>query len=70
MYTNIRTYSSQFNPEVVRDLQKIDKELNEEFDKYSPDKEKILKLRQQQLLRGMELGNGYTNNFTRRFIPW
>lgn len=70
MVTSIRTYASEFNPNVIKDLQKIDKELNEELDKYVPDKEKVFKLRQQQLLRGMELGSGYANNFNRRYIPW
>ena len=32
MVTSIRTYASEFNPNVIKDLQKIDKELNEELE--------------------------------------
>ena len=70
MNTNIRTYTRQFNSDIVKDLQKIDKKIKEEIYKNNPDKEKILKLRQQQFLRGMELGSCDVSNFTRRFIPW
>lgn len=66
---NIRSYGSQFNPEVLKDLKKINDELQEEENKPEPDKDKILKFKQQQLMRGMELGNGYIN-FGRRHIPY
>ena len=40
---NIRSYGSQFNPEVLKDLKKINDELQEEENKPEPDKDKILK---------------------------
>lgn len=69
MYTSNFLYGSQFNPQVLKDLKKINDELEEEKSQAEPDDEKILKLREKQLMRGMELQSTYFNNY-RRNIPW
>ncbi len=70
MYSNSnQQYGTQFNPNVLKDLKKINEKIREESKKDVPDKERILKLRQEQLMRGMELNTGYINNY-RRNIPW
>ena len=69
MYTSNFLYGSQFNPQVLKDLKKIHDELEDETSQAEPDKEKILKLREKQLMRGMELQSSYFNNY-RRNIPW
>jgi hypothetical protein len=69
MYTSNFLYGSQFNPQVLKDLKKINDELEDEKSQAEPDNEKILKLREKQLMRGMELQSTYFNNF-RRNIPW
>ena len=68
MYSN-QQYGTQFNPNVLKDLKKINEKIVEENEKEKPDKEMILKLKQEQLMRGMELNTGYINNY-RRNIPW
>ena len=68
MYSN-QQYGTQFNPNVLKDLKKINEKIVEENEKEKPDKEMILKLRQELLMRGMELNTGYINNY-RRNIPW
>ena len=69
MISNFHSYNTQFNPDVLKDLKKINDKIQEECEKETIDKEKILKLKQAQLLRGMELNTGYVNNY-RRNIPW
>lgn len=69
MYTSNFLYGLQFNPQVLKDLKKINDELEDEKSQTEPDNEKILKLREKQLMSGMELQSTYFNNF-RRNIPW
>ena len=70
MYSNSnQQYGTQFNPNGLKDLKKINEKIVEENEKEKPDKEMILKLRQELLMRGMELNTGYINNY-RRNIPW
>ena len=69
MNKSINRFGSQFNPEVLKDIKTINDELEAENKKEEPDKDKILKLRQAQLMRGMELSVGQMNNY-RRNIPW
>lgn len=69
MNTSLRTYGYNFNPEALKKLQKINSEIDEENSKEIPDKDKLFQLRQEQLIRGMQLGQNWTNNF-RRNIPW
>ena len=54
----------QYNYDVIKDLESINKEYNKELSEEAPDQEKLLKLRMQRLYRGMEMGTGYfTNKF-------
>lgn len=64
-----RNYLEQFNPDVIKDLSKLHEEIEDEKKNEKPDKEKLLKLEMQQLLRGMELNTGTYNNY-RKNIPW
>ena len=64
-----RSYIEQFNPDVIKDLSKLHKEIEEEKKNEKPDKERLLQLEMQQLMRGMELNTGTYNNY-RRNIPW
>lgn len=64
-----RNYIEQFNPDVIKDLSKLHEEIEDEKKNEKPDKEKLLKLEMQQLLRGMELNTGTYNNY-RKNIPW
>lgn len=65
----IERYNIEFNPDVVKDLEKIEEKLKDESKKETIDPDKINKLRMTKLLRGMELTNGYLNNY-RRGIPY
>ncbi len=62
-------FSQSFDPNVLRDLSKINDKIKNELSEEKPDNEKLLQLRMQQLMRGMELNSGYYNNY-RRNIPW
>lgn len=64
-----RSYIEQFNPDVIKDLSKINGQIEEELEKEKPDKERLLQLKMQQLYRGMEMNMGTYNNY-RRNIPW
>lgn len=64
-----RSYIEQFNPDVIKDLSKLHKEIEDEKKNEKPDKERLLQLEMQQLMRGMELNTGTYNNY-RRNIPW
>ncbi len=64
-----RSYIEQFNPDVIKDLSKLHKEIEEEKKNEKPDKERLLQLEMQQLMRGMEINTGTYNNY-RRNIPW
>lgn len=52
----------QYNYDVIKDLESINKEYNKELSEEAPDQEKLLKLRMQRLYRGMEMGTGYLTN--------
>lgn len=71
MNKNIYGYGNPYNPEVLKDLDEINKEIEEEEKKEKPDKEKMLELRQKQMMRGMELMVGTMNGRTYRgYYPW
>lgn len=71
MNKNIYGYGNPYNPEALRDLDKIKKEVEEELKKDEPDKEKMLELKQREMLKGMELLSGSLNGRTYRgFYPW
>ena len=69
MFSNYKTTFNQFDPKVVKNLKKINEEIEEENKNDFPDKEKLLKLRQEQLIGGLHLTTNYYNNY-RRNIPW
>lgn len=48
-------YYDRFSPDVVRSLKDLNDKLLEEEKQINPDKEKILKIRQQMLMKGLEM---------------
>jgi hypothetical protein len=71
MNKNIYGYGNPYNPDALKDLDKIKKEIEEEFKKEVPDKEKMLELKQREMLKGMELLSGSLNGRTYRgMVPW
>ena len=69
MNKNVYGYGNPYNPDALKDLNEINKDIEEELKKEEPDHEKILELKQRQMMRGMELttGNGRTY---RGYYPW
>lgn len=63
------TYSNPFDSGVLKDVDKIDKEIDEELKKEESgeeiDREKLLNLRMQKLYRGMEINSGMYNKWNR-----
>lgn len=56
-------YYEQFSPEVMKTLKELNDKLITEGKQTNPDNKKILKLKQQILLKGLELSNNlYGNN--------
>ena len=71
MNKNIYGYGNPYNPEALRDLDEIKKEVEGELEKDEPDKEKMLELKQREMLKGMELLSGPMNGRTYRgMVPW
>ena len=71
MTKNIYGYGNPYNPEVLKDLEKIKKEMEDEMKKENPDREKLLELKQKQSLRGMYLQTDTRNGRTYRgMYPW
>lgn len=71
MSKNIYGYGNPYNPTALKDLDKIKDEVEEELKKENPDKEKILELRQREMMKGMELLSGGINGRTYRgMYPW
>ena len=60
-----RTYTSGFNPDVIKDI----KHLNEKIEK-EQDAEEIMKLRMQRLCRGMEINSGYNRRPWAGYYPY
>jgi TRAP-type mannitol/chloroaromatic compound transport system substrate-binding protein len=54
------SYYDRFSPEVLSTLKKINDELINEEKQEIPDTEKILKLKQQILMKGLEMSAGPT----------
>lgn len=67
---NNKSYRQEFNYKALDDIKKIYDKIQEEKEQEIPDKEKILKLKQAQLLKGMEINSGFYYNNCRRNIPW
>ena len=71
MNKNIYGYGNPYNPEALRDLDKIKKEVEEELEKDEPDREKMLELKQREMMKGNELLSGTLNGRTHRgMYPW
>lgn len=71
MNKNIYGYGNPYNPQVLRDLEEIKKEMEDELKNGEPDKEKMLELKQRQLLKGMALQTDMMNGRTYRGMnPW
>jgi hypothetical protein len=51
-------YYSRFAPNVIKDLQQLNQDLEKEEVSQNPDKNKIAKLYQQILMRGLEMSVG------------
>lgn len=56
-------YYEQFSPEVMKILKELNDKLISEGKETNPDNAKILKLKQQILLKGLELSQGNNINF-------
>ena len=65
MKTDLRMYGQEFNPEVMKDIEKINNKLETE-----QDSEEILKLKLQRLYRGMEIGYNYNQRNPRTLFPY
>lgn len=71
MNKNIYGYGNPYNPEALKDVKKINEDIEEELKKENPDKEKLLELKEKQLMRGMDLLSGTMNGRTYRgMVPW
>ena len=71
MNKNIYGYGNPYNPEALKDVKKINEDIEEELKKETPDKEKLLELKEKQLMRGMDLLSGTMNGRTYRgMVPW
>lgn len=51
-------YYEQFSPEAVKVLRQLKEDLTKEEKQETPDRNKILKLNQQILMKGLELSTG------------
>lgn len=65
MNTDKRIYGQEFNLSVLKDLKKIDDEIEKE-----EDPEEIARLRLAKLYRGMELSSGNLTRNYRGFFPY
>ena len=69
MNTHNNLYGYSFSPSVIKDLKELYNKIEKKKKKETPDNEKIVKLKQEHLLRGMQVNTSYINNY-RRNIPW
>lgn len=65
----IERYNIQFNPDVIRDLKKLDKKIEEEERSENHSPEETTKLKMAKLMRGMMLTNGQ-NGLRYNGIPY
>ena len=65
MKTNIRMYGQEFNSDVVKDVEKINKKIESETDP-----EELLRLRMQRLYRGMEINTAVYKRNYQNLIPF
>lgn len=55
-------YYDRFSPDLMRTIKELNDKMREEENVINPDKEKILKLRQQILMKGLEMSVGFNVN--------
>jgi hypothetical protein len=55
-------YYDRFSPDVLHILKKLNEDITEEEKQEKPNNEKILKLKQQILMKGLEMSAGLTIN--------
>jgi hypothetical protein len=55
-------YYDRFSPDLMRTIKELNDKMREEENVINPDKEKILKLRQQILMKGLEMSVGFNGN--------
>lgn len=70
MKNDIRLYGNTVNPEVLKDLRKINEQIDEASKKEEVDKEEMLKLRMQRLYRGMEINTGLNTRPWGGYFPY
>jgi predicted patatin/cPLA2 family phospholipase len=56
------SYYDRFSPDLMRTLKDLNDQIQEEEKQYNPDQEKILKLKQQILMKGLEMSVGFGMN--------
>lgn len=52
-----------FNPDVEKDVKMINEEIANEKAKENPDKERLMKLAEEAMVKGLRLNVGYTRNY-------
>ena len=56
------SYYERFSPDSIRIIKELNDKIQEEEKANNPDREKILKLKQQILMKGMEMSVGFNVN--------
>lgn len=56
------SYYERFSPDLMRTLKELNEQIREEEQAINPDARKILKLRQQILMKGLEMSAGNNVN--------
>lgn len=58
------SYYERFSPDLMKTLKELNDKIQEEEKAITPDREKILKIKQQILMKGLEMSVGFnTNNY-------
>lgn len=65
MKNDLKMYGQEFNPNVIKDINKLNEEIEKETDQ-----EKLLNLRLKRLYRGMELNTNLQQRNFRTLYPY
>ena len=65
MKNDLRMYGQEFNPNVIKDVTELNKEIEKETDQ-----EKLMNLRLKRLYRGMELNTNLQQRSFRTLYPY
>lgn len=65
MKNDLRMYGQEFNPNVIKDVTELNKEIEKETDQ-----EKLMNLRLKRLYRGMELNTNLQQRNFRTLYPY